>query len=80
MKKYKCPCCGYYTLEHEEPLYHDICPVCYWESDPIQNIDVDFFGGANRFSLNEAKIAYEKWGAVSKDFIKYVRKPYLDEY
>ena len=30
MKKYKCPCCGYYTLEDEEGHF-DICPVCFWE-------------------------------------------------
>lgn len=31
MKKYKCLCCGYRTLEaHGE---YDICPVCFWEDD-----------------------------------------------
>lgn len=30
-KKYKCPCCGYQTLDtHGE---YDICPVCFWEDD-----------------------------------------------
>ena len=30
-KKYKCPCCGYFTLD--ERGEYDICPVCFWEDD-----------------------------------------------
>lgn len=31
MPKYKCPCCGCYTLD--ERGAYDICPVCFWEDD-----------------------------------------------
>ena len=31
MKKVKCLCCGFRTLE--ERGYFDICPVCFWEDD-----------------------------------------------
>lgn len=34
-KKYKCPCCGYFTFEKKERAY-DICLVCFWEDDPEQ--------------------------------------------
>ena len=43
-----CACCGEGIIS--EP--HDICPVCGWEDDPVQNEDHDFAGGANRLSLN----------------------------
>lgn len=31
MKKYKCLCCGYKTLDTRGE--YDICPVCFWEDD-----------------------------------------------
>ena len=34
MKKYQCPCCGYFT--YNVPANEDcgyICPVCFWEND-----------------------------------------------
>ncbi len=36
MKKYQCPCCGYFT--YNVPANEDcgyICPVCFWENDPF---------------------------------------------
>ena len=36
----------------------EICPVCGWQDDDIQNADPDFAGGANEMSLNQAKDAY----------------------
>ena len=77
--KYKCVCCGNITLEHQEPLYYEICPVCFWENDPIQNNDPDFRGGANEISLNEAILNYKEFGAVSRKYISNVRAPYPDE-
>jgi hypothetical protein len=38
---------------------YEICD-CGWQNDPIQTKDPDFKGGANRMSLNEAKVAYKK--------------------
>ncbi|MCF0116221.1 MAG: hypothetical protein HUJ56_12800 [Erysipelotrichaceae bacterium] len=52
----KCLCCGEYVMQD---LY-DICPVCGWENDPIQNDDPDFSGGANHDSLNEHKLEFHK--------------------
>lgn len=66
-------------MEHNEAIYHDICPVCFWENDPIQNDDEKYVGGANDISLSEAKANYQKFGAVKQEYIKSVRSPYLDE-
>ena len=86
MIKYKCKCCGYYTLMEQpvDPKKHpgtfEICHVCYWEDDSIQYMNPEYSGGANRVSLNQAKINFKKFGAVEYDMIKYTRKPFPDEY
>ena len=74
-----CTCCNCFTMEHNEAVYHDICPVCFWENDPIQNDNEIYVGGANDISLSEAKANYQKFGAVKQEYIKSVRSPYLDE-
>lgn len=79
MKKYKCECCGYYTLKEKPPNTYEICPVCFWEEDYVQNNDPEFSGGANDESLNQARKNYVSFGAVEKRLIKYVRKPIFEE-
>ncbi|WP_324340148.1 CPCC family cysteine-rich protein [Ruminococcus sp.] len=32
MKKYRCLCCGYRTLDTRGGF--DICPICFWEDEP----------------------------------------------
>lgn len=76
MKKYKCACCGYYTLIEKNDV---ICPVCYWQEDYVQNNDPDFQGGPNEPSLNQARKNYNLFGAIEEKFIKYVRKPLFEE-
>lgn len=66
-------------MEHNDAIYHDICPVCFWENDPIQNDNEKYVGGANDISLSEAKANYQKLGAVKQEHIKCVRSPYSDE-
>lgn len=72
----KCPCCGYKTLNLESNHLYEICPVCYWEYDPIQNDNPHYSGGANSVSLFDATHNYKKFGAISKEYIRFVRKPY----
>jgi hypothetical protein len=43
---------------------HDICGICKWEDDPVQNNDPDYSGGANHISLNEAKQAFAEGKAL----------------
>lgn len=75
--RYRCDCCGYYTLEHKRD---DICPVCEWQEDIVQKNELDSTGGANyEISLNEAKKNYKKFGVFNKKYIKDVRKPLPEE-
>ena len=66
-------------MENENPLYYDICPVCFWENDPIQNEDENFAGGANRVSLKEARENYKIFGACRRDILHLVREPLEEE-
>lgn len=43
----KCPCCNEGIIEER----YDICDICGWEDDKIQNLDRSFAGGANKLSL-----------------------------
>lgn len=77
--KYKCPCCNRNTMDNSDPLFHDICPVCYWKNDPIQNEDENYCGGANKVSLAQARINYLEFGASSEEFVSKVRNPFENE-
>ena len=44
----------------EEEDFYEVCPVCGWEDDGLQRDNPDYAGGANRMSLNEAKVAYRE--------------------
>ncbi len=78
-KKYQCPCCGYYTFEEKTGGNYHICPVCYWEDDPIQYADIEYAGGANKVSLVQARQNFLKFGACEENLIDLVRKPEEDE-
>ena len=56
-EKHKCPVCGLY--EFEEINSYDVCEICGWEDDDLQEKRPDYEGGANRMSLNEAREAYK---------------------
>lgn len=73
MDKIKCPCCGFFTLESKGE--YEICPVCFWEDDAIQEENGDFRGGANRTSLKEARENFKRYGACEEQFCSKVRKP-----
>lgn len=50
-----CACCGKSIVG-----FYGVCRVCGWQDDLLQNERHDFGGGANRMSLNEARIAYSQ--------------------
>ena len=54
--KYLCPCCN--SFEFTDEYSYEICEVCGWENDPIQNKDPNFSGGANKESLNKYKALF----------------------
>lgn len=57
IKNKKCECCGNYSIPLNSA--YEICSVCGWQDDDIQNDDPNFEGGANEMSLNQAKKAYK---------------------
>ncbi len=73
--RYTCPCCGYKTLGEKLPGTYDICPICFWEDDPLQFDDPDYEGSANVPSLRQAQRNFLEFGAVERRLITYVRKP-----
>jgi len=50
----KCPVCEKHFFIEK----YEICPVCSWENDPVQNKDPEFKGGANTLCLKEAREKY----------------------
>lgn len=58
MAKHTCPVCGKYQFEAWNDM--DICDVCDWCNDGVQESKPDYRGGANRRSLNEAREAYKE--------------------
>ena len=50
---FECPCCKLQTLT--ERGHYEICSICNWEDDPLQEERPDYEGGANSMSLNEAR-------------------------
>ncbi len=77
--KYKCHCCGYYTLEEKPNGSYEICPVCFWEDDPIQLYEPNLAAGANPVSLLQARDNFLEYGACEKEMISHTRKPNTDE-
>ncbi|MFV0399327.1 MAG: CPCC family cysteine-rich protein [Oscillospiraceae bacterium] len=53
-------------LPFREGGHFDICPVCKWENDGVQNRDHSFGGGANELSVEESRLFFE----ISKDNTK----------
>ena len=60
--KCKCPCCGIYDYEKEVGETYLICPVCNREDDYVQLGNPDFKGGANRYSLRQARLNFLRYG------------------
>ena len=77
-KKYKCPCCGYYTFDKKDRTY-DICPVCFWEDDPEQYANPLMANGANHVYLATARVNYKHFAACDPEMKKYVRGAKKDE-
>jgi hypothetical protein len=77
--RFRCPCCGYKTLEAPNAL--GLCPVCWWEDDGQEDSDAsDVRLTVNgQLSLNEARAHYTQCGAAHPRFLRYVRKPYVTE-
>ena len=77
--KFKCDCCGYFTLPADEMGYYQVCSVCYWEDDAVQSADPELARGANSISLNEARENFLKLGAMDMRSTEYARDPLENE-
>ena len=69
-QKFVCPVCGQYKFESNGN--YDICRVCFWENDELQNKDADLCGGANSLSLND----YKKWWNAIEEILPSLIKKY----
>ena len=56
-KDHICPVCGRFHFAYENDL--DMCDVCGWSNDAIQERNPNYRGGGNEMSLNEAKEAHQ---------------------
>ena len=63
-----CPCCDYKTIQ--EKGSYEICPVCKWENDG--NDDINVYSSCNRLTLKEGISNFKKYGACDERSIKYV--------
>ena len=52
----QCACCGERSLPPVSAF--EICPICGWQDDDIQNEEPSLDGGANELSLDDAKKEY----------------------
>jgi hypothetical protein len=55
---FACPCCEQYT--YTEPGGWEICDICGWEDDPVQEKHPGLAGGANEPSLFQARKNYRE--------------------
>ncbi len=78
-RRYPCPCCGHWTLGEPPTGTYDICAVCFWEDDPVQFDALDYEGGANTPSLNQARRNFREFGAHDKGYESSVRPPVAHE-
>lgn len=77
--KYRCPCCGYKTLN--ERGEYEICAVCFWEDDGQDYADANTnrILGPNHISLTLGRENYQKFGATQKRALASVRPPLPEE-
>ena len=50
IKKIRCHCCGYYTINCEDEVVAVICEVCLWQYDEVAHANPDKNIGANKSS------------------------------
>jgi hypothetical protein len=77
--RYACPCCDYLTLGKPPPGTFASCPVCWWEDDRRQFLDLDYRGGANSPSLREARATFQRCGVSEPRLLEHARAPLAEE-
>ena len=75
MRKFRrCPVCKHYMAN----LPCEICSICWWEEDKLQETFPDYSGGANEVSLNQARAGYRK-GKTVLELTKEIRLSKIKE-
>jgi len=74
---FPCACCGYRTLPAGSPS-DEICPVCFWQDDFVDNQDTEVLG-PNRVTLSAARANFARLGASEERVAQFVRPPREDE-
>jgi hypothetical protein len=71
-----CPCCRFKTLMIRGE--YDICPVCYWEDDGIN--DLNEYSSPNHMTLAQGIENFTKLGAISESLSKTLEADRFDKY
>jgi len=56
--KNSCPKCGYLTLD--ERSNYDICSICFWEDDGIDDFELNKNSGPNHMTLKEGREIFQE--------------------
>ena len=56
--KNSCPVCGYLTLDERDSS--DICGICFWEDDGIDDVEGHENSGPNHITLKEGRTIFEE--------------------
>ena len=62
LESHLCPVCGQFQFECR--LSHEICEVCGWQDDILDENDKDAITGANSVELKEARKQFAAFGKV----------------
>ncbi|QIX63185.1 hydrolase [Hymenobacter sp. BT18] len=76
---YQCPCCGYFTLSEGRSNSFEICKVCFWKDDRYQLDNPEDAYGPNQVCLIESRRNFQEFGAMEKEFLRFVRPPKPEE-
>lgn len=79
-RRFACPCCDLLTLAEPPTGTSAICPVCRWEDDVVQFVDLDREGGPNRVSLAQARDNFRVHGVSDPARRERARPPRPEEF
>lgn len=67
--KNTCPVCGYFTLEERDAF--DICGICFWEDDGVDDSEETEESGPNHMTLKEGRMIFQeaKRKLMSADYV-----------
>ena len=72
--RWPCVCCGCLTLPSPTGTSDQICPVCFWQDDAVDNLGTEVLG-PNKVDLHVARRHYLVFGAVEERLRSAVRDP-----